>query len=95
MVFNKNVVFLGISQSQITKGDLAGHTMYNVQLFDQEGNGSVGLNVMDMNEELVKSFSPLSFGVLCNATFDLRPEGGYYKVRLRNLVPVSHGRPEK
>lgn len=89
MNFEKNVMFLGVSSQQLTKGELAGRTMYNVQLFDQESNGPVGINVMDGQPELESVIGSLSFGVLCTASFDLRPDNGKYRIRLQGLTPVT------
>lgn len=86
MKFEKGVLFLGCTEQVLSKGDLAGRTMYNVQLFDQESNSPVGINVMDGNPELENVLHTLTFGVPCMGTFDLRPDSGKFRVRLVGLM---------
>lgn len=88
MRFDKDMVFLGVTDQVIKSGDLAGRTMYNVQMYDLESNAPVGVNVMDGNPELEKSFSGLTFGTKIMTTFDLRPDQGKWRIRLHALYPM-------
>lgn len=88
MRFDKDMLFLGAVAQKLTSGDLAGRTMYNVQLFDRESNGPVGVNVMDKQPELEDQINSRTFGDMCMCTFDLRPDNGKFKIRLVQLLPM-------
>lgn len=90
MTFDKALMFLGAKSQVIQQGDLKGRTMYNVQVFDQDDNAAVGLNVciMDNNADMADKIEALSFGRLCMATFELAADQGKYRLRLRNLLEM-------
>lgn len=83
MKFEKQVLFLGITESRFSDGKM----LYGVQLFEAGGE-PVTVNVVrtETNEEMVDLLLGLEFGDKVNVIFRLRQTDKLYKL---GLVHVS------
>lgn len=88
MEFEKDVTFLGCTQSQFTARDTGEvMDMYSIQLYDSASAG-VTVNVIRNldNAAMLATLTDLSFGTLVHVTFVLRPREKLYRLGIKDVV---------